>query len=133
MNRISIVDDNPVLIKVLRLGLESAGYEVDSSSDGLEFLKKLDHQAPDALITDIQMPNIGGKELCFSIEKQMPDRQFPIVVMTSRTEPKHEEWTHQISNLIFIEKPVSIRRLLAHLDECLNSSVHISDRGPVDS
>ena len=92
MNRISVVDDNPVLIKVLRLGLESAGNKVDSSSDGLEFLKKLDHQAPDALITDIQMPNIDGKELCFSIEKQMPDRQFPIVVMTSRSEPEHREW-----------------------------------------
>ena len=133
MKRISVVDDNPVLIKVLRLGLESAGYEVDSSSDGLEFLKKLDHRAPDALITDIQMPNIGGKELCISIDKQMPDRQFPIVVMTSSSEPEHREWADQISNLKFMEKPISIRRLLAHLDECLNSSAYISNNGPVDS
>ena len=119
MNRISIVDDDPVIITVLRLGLESAGYEVDSSSDGLEFLEKLDRQPPDALITDIQMPNIGGKELCFSIDKQMPDRQFPIVVLTSSAEREHREWPNQISNLKFMEKPLSIRRLLAYLGECL--------------
>lgn len=133
MNKISIVDDDPVIITVLRLGLESAGYEVDSSSDGLEFLKKLDHQTPDALITDIQMPNIGGKELCISIDKQMPDRQFPIVVLTSSAEPEHREWPNQISNLKLMEKPLSIRRLLAYLGECLGSSAHISDRGPVES
>lgn len=117
--RILIVDDHAPVIRVLRLGIESAGYQVDSAANGLECLEKLSAGFPDFMVTDIDMPKMNGKQLCLAIEKRFPERDFPIVVLTSRTELEHRQWTSTISNLTFMEKPVSIRRLVARIDEVL--------------
>ena len=120
MKRILIVDDQAHVIRVVKLGLEGGGYEVDTAANGSECLVKLCEQHPDFLVTDIDMPRMTGKDLCLSIEKQFPDRTFPIVVLTSRTEMEHREWTRCIDNLTFMEKPVSVRRLLAHIGKSLS-------------
>jgi CheY-like chemotaxis protein len=119
MKRILIVDDHAPVIRVLKLGIEDAGYEVDTASNGSECLVKLCESHPDFLVTDIDMPRMSGKELCQAIEEQFPNRTFPIVVLTSRTEMEHRDWTRAIDNLTFMEKPVSVRRLLSHIGSCL--------------
>ena len=119
MKRVFIVDDHMPVIRVMRIGLEQAGYEVESATDGSECLLKLCEGFPDFLVTDIDMPRMNGKELCLAIEKQFPNRDFPIVVLTSRTELEHRDWTSNMEDLTFMEKPVSMRRLVAHIDACL--------------
>lgn len=122
MKRVFIVDDQAAVIRVLKLGIEGAGYSVESSSNGSECLVKLCDEHPDFLVTDIDMPRMTGKELCLAIETQFPDRKFPIVVLTSRTELEHRDWTRGIDNLSFMEKPVSIRKLVAHISQSLASN-----------
>ncbi len=122
MKRVLIVDDHAPVIRVLRLGIEEAGFEVDSANNGSECLLKLCDGLPDFLVTDIDMPRMSGKELCLAIEEQFPDRTFPIVVLTSRTELEHRDWTRNIDNLEFMEKPVSVRRLVAHIRRCLGGA-----------
>jgi CheY-like chemotaxis protein len=114
-----IVDDHPPVIRVLKLGIEGAGYLVETATNGSECLVKLCDDHPDFLVTDIDMPRMSGRELCMAIEQQFPERDFPIVVLTSRTEIEHRDWTRLISNLTFMEKPVSVRQLVAHIDKCL--------------
>ena len=123
MKKVMIVDDHAPVIRVLRLGIEEAGFEVDSASNGSECLIKLCDGLPDFLVTDIDMPRMSGKELCLAIEKQFPNREFPIVVLTSRTELEHRDWTRDIDNLEFMEKPVSVRRLVAYISHRLGDSV----------
>lgn len=122
MKRVMIVDDHAPVKRVLKLGIEAAGYAVDTASNGSECLVKLCDSLPDFLVTDIDMPRMSGKELCQAIVKQFPQRRFPIVVLTSRTELEHRAWTRGIDNLTFMEKPVSVRRLIAHMRECLNEA-----------
>lgn len=122
MKKVMIVDDHAPVIRVLRLGIEEAGFEVDSANNGSECLIKLCQGLPDFLVTDIDMPRMNGKELCLAIEKQFPDREFPIVVLTSRTELEHRDWTRSIDNLEFMEKPVSVRRLVAYISHRLSDS-----------
>lgn len=122
MKSVLIVDDHLPVVRVLRMGLEAAGYSVDSAANGSECLLKLCEISPDFLVTDVDMPRMDGKELCLAIEKQFPQRTFPIVVLTSRTEMEHRDWTRGIENLTFMEKPVSMRRLVAHIDEALGES-----------
>lgn len=116
MKKIFIVDDEPHVLRVLRMSLEREGYEVESFNNGEEALEALRESQPDALVTDIQMPRMDGEQLCHNIQAEMPERNFLIFVLTSRTEIEHREWSRQIDNLQFLEKPVSIRNLI----ECLN-------------
>jgi CheY-like chemotaxis protein len=82
MKRILIVDDEPHMTRVLKLYLERAGYAVTTSSNGQDALSAIKNNAPDALVTDIQMPLMTGKQLCLGLEEQLPNRVFPIFVMT---------------------------------------------------
>jgi DNA-binding response OmpR family regulator len=72
-------------------------------------------RAPDALITDIQMPLMNGRELCLAIDQALPTRTFPILVMTSRTDREEREWTAATRLLEFLEKPVSMREVVSRL------------------
>ncbi len=122
MQTVLIVDDHQPVLRVLRLGIEAAGYRVETARNGSECLLRLCEQQPDFLVTDIDMPRMSGKELCMAIEERFPERSFPVVVLTSRTELEHRTWTRDIDNLTFMEKPVSIRRLVAEIDRSLKNS-----------
>lgn len=117
MKRILIVDDEPHITRVLKLYLERVGYAVDTAQNGRAALDEILKSAPDALMTDIQMPLMTGKQLCLALEEQLPQRTFPIFVMTSMTDREHREWTQKISNLEFLEKPLSMRAMTRALDK----------------
>jgi CheY-like chemotaxis protein len=116
MKKIVIADDEPHVLRVLKLSLEKEGYSVETCANGKEALARLEQGYPDILITDIQMPLMTGEELCMHIEKHMPDRNFLIFVLTSRTEIEHRQWSREVHNLLFLEKPVSIRNLVEKLN-----------------
>ena len=116
MKRILIVDDEPHVIRILRLALEQNGYLIDDAANGIQAMEYLGKQHPDLVITDIDMPRMNGKELCMEISKIFPDRVFPIYVLTARAELEHRQWAKVIPHMEFMEKPVSIRKLLSDLD-----------------
>ena len=116
MKRILIVDDEPHVIRVLRMALEQSGYLVDDAANGIQAMEYLGKQNPDLVITDIDMPRMNGKQLCIEISRTFPGRTFPIYVLTARAEREHRQWAKKIPILEFMEKPVSIRKLLSELD-----------------
>lgn len=117
MKKILIVDDEPHIIRVMKLALERASYQVDVAANGVEALKSIKNSHPDVMITDIAMPLMTGEELCKHINNDMPDREFLIIVATSRTEIEHREWSREIHKLKFFEKPMSTRKLIILLEE----------------
>lgn len=117
MNKKSVLiaDDEPHIIRVLKLTLEREGYDVMSADDGQEALKKLEQSRPDILISDLQMPRMGGRALCETARQLYPQDKFLILVMTSMTALDERDWVGRLSNTEFLEKPVSPRRLIARL------------------
>jgi CheY-like chemotaxis protein len=113
--RVLVVDDELHMIRVVKLFLERAGYKVDTASNGQEALDSILLDPPDVLLTDIQMPRMTGQQLCVELQKQLPERKFPIFVMTSMTDRENREWTQKIPNSALLEKPVSMRVLIADL------------------
>ncbi len=121
MRRILIADDEPHVIRVLQVSLERAGFEVDSVADGEKALASIMSEPPDALITDIQMPRMSGEALCRKLNEDYPEREYPIFVMTSRPELEHREWSRAIPDLVFLEKPISVRNLVSQLTKRLGA------------
>jgi len=105
------------MTRVIELFLRREGYAVEVVGDGQEALESILRQAPDALITDINMPRMSGKELCLQLERQLPERGFRIIVMTSMTERDHRDWSGEMRDTVFMEKPVSMRHIVSMLAE----------------
>jgi CheY-like chemotaxis protein len=117
MSSILIVDDEPMVIRVVKLGLERAGHEVTSASNGAEALKLLRDHPYDVLITDLNMPRMDGRELCQAFQQEMPERDTQIFVVTARPGEGHRSWAGDLENVEFVEKPASVRRLIARIAE----------------
>ena len=113
--RILVADDEPHMARVIELFLQREGYQVDLVRDGQEALDSIIASPPDVLITDIQMPRMNGRALCMELEKRLPERDFRIIVMTSMTDREHRDWSGALRDAVFIEKPVSMRSLVATL------------------
>ncbi len=115
--RILVADDEPYVLRVLIHSLERQGYEVQAVANGVDAFERVMQRAPDVLITDISMPKMDGRMLCQRVQEAIPDRQFLIFILTSRTEIEHREWSAALPNVQFLEKPVSTRKLLSRLKE----------------
>lgn len=119
MKRVLVADDEAHITMVLKLHLERAGYSVETVANGKAAFDSIARCVPDALITDIQMPLMTGRDLCLALEIEHPARTFPILVMTSRTDRQEREWTAAIRLLEFLEKPVSMRAVVSRLEKLL--------------
>jgi DNA-binding response OmpR family regulator len=121
MRHVLIADDEPTVARLLRIALERAGYRVTAVADGLAAWERIRHDPPDVLITDLDMPRMNGEQLCRRVQAELPDRGFPICVLTAKTAIEQRDWLLTINDMIFLEKPVSVRTLLAKLDERLGN------------
>jgi two-component system chemotaxis sensor kinase CheA len=82
--RILICEDSFTTRELERSIFEAAGYEVEVAMDGALGLKRLrDGLAPDAVVTDVQMPNMTGFELTKAIKSDDKLKQIPVVIVTS--------------------------------------------------
>lgn len=110
--RILVVDDEPQLIRVLRTGLKSRGYDVRGASDGESGLETFGEWHPDLVITDLAMPNVDGLEFCRRLRAMS---QVPIIVLSAKGEEKTKVEALDIGADDFVTKPFGIDELLARV------------------
>lgn len=117
MTRVLLVDDEPYVSEVLRHFLNKNGYEVSIANNGEEATVEILRATPDVVITDIQMPKMGGQELCAWIRQNDPQFAGLIIIMTSRTDRDLRTWADEQRDIVFLEKPLSPRSLIARLNK----------------
>lgn len=117
MKKILIVDDEPHVSLVLKQFLERAGWQVFSALNGVLAIDLIKKELPDAVITDVHMPKMGGIELCNFIQHNMSGYCPLLVLMTSRTDRDIKAWIVQQSQIEMMTKPISMRRLLARIND----------------
>ena len=110
--RILVVDDEPQLIRVLRTGLKSRGYDIRAAADGLAGLELFTDWRPDLVITDLAMPNVDGLEFCRRLREFS---QVPIIVLSAKGEEKTKVEALDIGADDFVTKPFGIDELLARV------------------
>ena len=80
--RILVVDDEPAIRKLLRVGLATQGYETFDAPNGTLALDILGRETIDLIILDLGLPDMRGHDLLRRIRTDFPD--LPIVVLSSR-------------------------------------------------
>ncbi len=114
---ILLIDDEPHVISVLKHFLIKSGYDVDTASNGLVALQKVEKQMPDVIVSDIQMPRMSGLAFSQQFRSNFPEGDALIIIMTSRTERDFRDQAGALENVEFFEKPLSPKKLVLRLKE----------------
>ena len=83
-----IVEDSRVQAEALRISLGKKGYHVRCAADGSEALALVREQAPAVIISDIDMPQMDGYELCRVLKADPQLRRIPVILLTSLVAPE---------------------------------------------
>lgn len=126
--RILLVDDDPVLLHLSETVLGNEGYQVHSCSDAEEALLSYRRQPEiDLLLTDIQMPpGISGLELAEMLTRQRPT--LPVVIVSGAIIQEEQQRLMLERGWSFIDKPLSVPRLLSVISIMLRRRPARSDR-----
>lgn len=125
MKKLIVADDEAMVVRIMKLSLERAGYRVATARNGQEAFDLIESFQPDAIVSDIEMPVMTGQELAMKIRNECPEMGFPIFIVTSITAVEHRAWSSNLNNVFFLEKPVSMRSLLQQLEETLASNTGV--------
>ena len=126
--KILVIDDEPPIRKLLRMGLNTQGYEVleaPSGKSGLELLA----QEPDLVILDLGLPDIDGLELLRTIRGRKEG--VPIVVLSSRGDELGKVQALDLGADDYVTKPFGMDELLARMRAALRHQLQVHGERPV--
>jgi chemosensory pili system protein ChpA (sensor histidine kinase/response regulator) len=116
---VMVVDDSLTVRKASQRLLTRAGYQVVLARDGVDALRQLQEVMPDAMLVDIEMPNMDGFDLTRNVRADSRTSQMPLVMITSRTAEKHRRYAAEIGVNVYLGKPFNEDELLRTLRQLI--------------
>lgn len=126
--RVLIVDDEPPIRKLLRMGLGTHGYDVLEAPNGKAGLELL-AQNPDLIILDLGLPDIDGLELLRVIRER--NEGVPIVVLSSRGDEAGKVQALDFGADDYVTKPFGMDELLARMRAALRHQLQVQGERPI--
>ncbi len=109
---ILIVDDEKMIINLLKHNLEKEGYNVIEANDGLEAIDVATEKKPDLILLDIMLPKLDGLSVCKRIKNIM---NVPVLIVSAKDEELDKIVGLELGADDYITKPFSVRELLARI------------------
>ncbi len=110
--KILVADDEPNIIKLLRMYLREEGYEIVTARDGRDAIERFRAEAPDLVLLDLMMPEIGGFEVCTEIRKTS---DVPVIMLTARSDDVDKIVGLEMGADDYITKPFNPREVVARV------------------
>ena len=126
--KVLVIDDEPPIRKLLRMGLSTQGYEILEASNGKVALEKLGEE-PALIILDLGLPDIQGHELLRTIRAR--NEAVPIVVLSSRGDEAGKVQALDLGADDYLTKPFGMDELLARLRAALRHQLQVQGERPV--
>lgn len=118
MGRIMVVDDSRTVRTSMEYLLKNNGFEVFTADDGADGLKKVSEriaagQKPDLIITDINMPNMGGLDFIRNLKTNMSTKFIPVLILTTESQESMKMEGKKAGAAGWIVKPYQPEQLVA--------------------
>ena len=119
--RILLVDDEPIITKLVGKRLEAEGFEVSTAKDGQEAYEKTRKEAPQLIILDLMLPKMDGYRVCGLLKKDTRYAQIPIILFTARAQERDMKLADEVGADAYITKPFQAETLLGKIRELLSA------------
>jgi CheY-like chemotaxis protein len=113
--QILVVDDDPLMHRLIQHHLEKAGYQMVSAKTGREGLDMAARQPPDLIVMDIMMPDMDGLEALRELKKGDATKIIPVIVITANGHHMARKESEQSGASVFLTKPFSPTQLVTEI------------------
>ena len=111
-----IVEDEAELLEILELNFRSAGYTVSTATDGVTAWQRFEHERPDLLVLDLNLPKISGFRL---LELVRSESDLPVLILTAYDFAEAEEVARHRPDA-FVKKPFDVQELVHIADNLVS-------------
>jgi CheY-like chemotaxis protein len=107
-----LVDDDPLILEILRTILDLEEFAVTTVSDGRQALESVATARPDVVVCDVMMPELDGFEVCRALKSQPSTADLPIILLTARDRPEDRQAGEDAGCDAYLTKPFSPLQLI---------------------
>ena len=129
--RVAVIEDNQVNIDLIRYQLKVEGFEVFIEKTGEKGLKMIKNQKPDLILLDVGLPDIDGFELCRNLRSDEMTKDYPIIMLTARTEDSDRIEALKLGADDYITKPYNAEELILRIRNLLKRTEKHKEIGSI--
>jgi DNA-binding response OmpR family regulator len=117
--RVLVVDDDPVILRLLEVNFEMEGYAVLTASDGVQGLRAAREQRPHVIISDVMMPHMNGLELVAALDADEATGAIPVILLSARAQETDVSDGLQAGADDYVTKPFDPLELIDRVQQLL--------------
>jgi DNA-binding response OmpR family regulator len=103
--RVLVVDDDPVIVRLLEVNFRLEGFHVRTASNGEEALEKAADERPDVVVLDVMMPGLDGWEVCARLREDPKMADVPVVFLSARAQDDDRSHGYALGIMEYVTKP----------------------------
>jgi len=120
MTKILCIEDEPQMIDLIKLILETKGYEVLGAEGGQQGLDMMRSERPDLILLDLMMPEMDGGDVFHHMKEEVELRDIPVIVVTAKAAPIDKVlWINVAKVDDYVTKPFGPRELVESVERVL--------------
>lgn len=119
---ILVVDDDPVIQKLLEVNFTIEGYAVEVAGDGAEAVDKARSVSPDLIVLDVMMPRMNGLEAAKILKSDPATADIPIIMLSAKAQDVDQEAGREAGVDYYMTKPFDPLELLDKAAELIKGS-----------
>jgi len=128
--KLLIIDDDRSMLDLLRVHLNAVGHAVRTAPDAADGIRAILAEAPDLILSDINMPYLDGMELLRALRSDQATQRIPVIFLTGRVDDDTLVKAGELGADDFLTKPIQVEDLLASIDKVLKRSYPDADPRP---